>query len=194
MWWWWLPLPSLGGWFYLSQQDEKASVELGQAVRTMEAPLRAAGTPAAADSPSFTSAKERVTEAHKQFQAVVDKYPHTHSSDVARYFVGVTAADVGDNAGAERELKSVASSGNDDLAGLAQMSLASLYRNTNRSKDAIEIYKKLIDKPAQSVGKVRAQLELAATYESQQLPLEAKSIYQQVAERQSLESGSADRV
>ena len=26
-----------GGWTYLSRQDEKASVELGQAVRTMEA-------------------------------------------------------------------------------------------------------------------------------------------------------------
>ena len=57
-----------GGWYYLNQQDQKASIQLNQAVRTLDTQLRPAGAPPDADVPSFTSARERTTEAHKQFQ------------------------------------------------------------------------------------------------------------------------------
>jgi TolA-binding protein len=170
----------LGGWYYLNQQDQKASLELSQAVRTLDTPLRPEGAPAEPDSPSFASAKERATEARKRFQAIVDKYRHTRSADISRYFLGLTSAQLGDNAGAERELRTVATSHNDDLAALAQFALASVYRNNNRNKEAIDLYKKLMDKPTSTVGKVAAQLELAATYQADQQPLEAKRIYEQV--------------
>ncbi|MBZ5719790.1 MAG: tetratricopeptide repeat protein [Acidobacteriia bacterium] len=170
----------LGGWYYLGQQDQKASVELSQAIRTLETPLRPEGMPAQPDSPSFASAKERATAAHQQFQAIFDKYSHTHSGDIARYFLGLTSADLGDNAAAERELRAVASLHNDDLSALARFALASVYRNTNRNREAVDLYKKLIDKPATTVSKVSAQLELAATYQADQQPLEAKRIYEQV--------------
>ena len=49
----------LGGWYYLNAQDQKASLELTGAVRTMETQLRAPGTPEQPDFPTFTSAKER---------------------------------------------------------------------------------------------------------------------------------------
>ena len=97
-----------GGWYYLNQQDQKASVLLNQAVRTMDTQLRPAGAPAEPDLPSFASAKERTTEAHKQFQAIVDQYPHTRTAEFAHYFLGLTSYQLGDNAAAERDLKSVA--------------------------------------------------------------------------------------
>jgi predicted negative regulator of RcsB-dependent stress response len=170
----------LGGWYYLNLQDQKASVELSQAVRVLDAPLRPAGAPAQPGFPSFTSSKERATEAHQKFQVVVDKYPHTRSSDVARYFLGLTSADLGDNAVAERELRAVASSRNDDLSALAKFALASVYRNNNRNKEAIDLYKKLMEKPTRTVGKVMAEMELAAAYMADQQPLEAKRVYEQV--------------
>ena len=37
---------SLGSWYYLNQQDEKASIEMSQAVRTFTTPVRPAGMPA----------------------------------------------------------------------------------------------------------------------------------------------------
>ena len=49
----------IGGWYYLNQQDQKASIQLNQAVRTMDTQLRPAGAPAEPDIPSFASAKER---------------------------------------------------------------------------------------------------------------------------------------
>jgi tetratricopeptide (TPR) repeat protein len=169
-----------GGWYYLSQQDEKASFDLTQAARTLEAQLRPAGTPAQPDIPSFTSAKERAEAARKQFQAIIDKYPHTRTADTARYFLGVTAASMGDNAAAEASFKSVASVGNKELSSVAKLALAGLYGNTNRPKDAETLYKDLIDHPTASVSKVTAQLQLAAVYQDSNQPLDAKRLYEQV--------------
>ncbi|HEX3354468.1 MAG TPA: tetratricopeptide repeat protein [Terriglobales bacterium] len=169
-----------GGWYYLNREDQRASVDLNQAVRTLDTPLRPVGAPAEPDSPSFTSVKERATEAHKQFQTVVDKYPRTRTAEFARYFVGLTSAQMGDNAAAERALKDVASSHNDDLAALAKLALAGVYRDTNRTKEAIDLYNGLVAKPTRSVGKVTAQVELADTYESSHQPAEAKRIYEQI--------------
>ncbi len=95
-----------GGWYYLSAQNEKASLDMTQAVRTLEAQIRPAGAPAQPGVPSYTSAKERAEVAKKQFQAILDKYPHTHSADMARYFLGVTSATEGENAAAESGFQS----------------------------------------------------------------------------------------
>lgn len=170
----------IGGWYYLTTQDEKASIELSQAVRTMSTMLRPAGTPEQPDVPSFTSAKERTEAAKKQFQAIVDKYPHTRTSDMAHYFLGVTAEELSDNAAAERNFKDVASVRNREVSAVAKFALAALYAQTNRSKEAIPIYQELINKPTASVAKVTAQLQLAEVYQNNNAPLDAKKIYEQV--------------
>ena len=170
----------IGGWYYLSAQNEKASLELSGAIRTMTAMLRPAGTPEQPDVPSFTSAKERSDAAKKQFQAIVDKYPHTNTADKARYFLGVTAAEQSDNATAERDFKEVMSSGNKEVAAVAKLALASLYGQMNRTKDAVALYQELINKPTASVSKVAAQLQLAELYQDSNQPLDAKRLYEQI--------------
>jgi hypothetical protein len=170
----------VGGWYYLTTQDEKASFDFAQAVRTMNAQLRPAGSPAQPDVPSFTSAKERAEAAHKEFQAIADKYPHTRTADMAHYFLGVTAADAGDNAAAERDLKHVASGGNGELASMAKLALASLYGDTNRVKEAVALYQELMKKPTRTVSKVAAQLQLADLYEASNQPLDAKRTYEEI--------------
>jgi tetratricopeptide (TPR) repeat protein len=168
------------GWYALNQQDQKASFELSQVVRTMDTPLRPANMPPEPENPSFASSKERATEANKQLQAVLDKYPHTRSAEFARYFLGVTASAVGDDATALRQFQSVAESHNSNLSALAKVALASLYRSQHQDKQAIELYKALIAKPAETVAKPTAQIGLAETYEAYGQPLEAKRIYQQI--------------
>jgi len=169
-----------GGWYYLSTQDEKASFELSQAVRTLDTPLRPAETPAQPDFPSYTSAKERSDAARKQFQAIVDKYPHTRTADMARYFLGVTSASAGDNAAAENSFKAVASTGNKELASVAKLALAALYGNTNRTKEAVTLYQELINHPTASVSKATAELQLAELYQTSNQPLDAKRLYEQI--------------
>ena len=173
-------LIGFGGWYYINSQDEKASIELGAATRVLEQQVRPAGVPAQPGFPSFASAQKRATEARKQFQAIVDKYPHTRTADMARYFVGLTSSQLGDYAAAERNLQEVAKSSNKDLAALARFALASVFRAENKDAQATELYKQLIDKPTTTVNKITVQLELAQFYEGRQKPDEAKRIYDQV--------------
>jgi TolA-binding protein len=170
----------IGGWYYLGTQNERASFDLSQAVRTLDTPLRQAGAPEQPDFPTFSSVKERNQAAQRQFQAIVDKYPHTRTADMAHYFLGVTATNLGDNAAAERNFKQVISSGNREIAAVAKSALASLYAQTKRPKDAIALYQELISKPTTSVGKVSAQLQLAEVYQNSNQPLDAKKLYEQV--------------
>jgi len=171
---------ALGGWYYLNLQDEKASGDLSIAVRTFDAPVRPAGMPPQPGSESYGSLEERATAARKQFQAIVDKYPQTHTADMAKYFVGLSSAQLNDNAAAERNLQAIAGLRNKDLAALGKFALASVYRVEKKDPQAIDLYKQLADKPTITVSKVTAQLELAGLYEAEQKPDEAKKIYQQV--------------
>jgi len=170
----------IGAWYYLNTQDEKASLELSVAVRTMDTQLRPAGTPEQPDFPTFTSAKERAEAARKQFQAIADKYPHTRTADMAHYFLGVTAQTLSDNSAAEKNFKDVVSGGNREVSSVAKNALAALYAQTSRPKDAITLYQELINKPTTSVSKVTAQLQLAELYQNSNQPLDAKRMYEQI--------------
>jgi TolA-binding protein len=169
-----------GGWYYLNLQDEKASIDLNKAVRVLESPVGAPAQPVQPGQPTFANGKERATEAHKQFQAIVDKYPHTRTGDISRYFLGLTAVDMGDYAAAQKELSTVGSSRNKDLASLAKLALGSVYLKQNQAKQAIEVFKALADKPTNMVSKATAQLQLAGALLADMQPLEAKRIYEQV--------------
>lgn len=169
-----------GGWYYLNTQDEKASLDLSVAVRTMQTQLRAPGTPEQPDFATFTSAEERSKAAQKQFQAIIDNYPHTRTADMAHYFLAVTEKNLGNNAGAERDFKQVISKGNKEVSSLAKDALAALYADTNRPKDAVTLYQDLINKPTTSVNKVTAQLQLAELYQDSNQALDAKKLYEQI--------------
>ncbi len=169
-----------GGWYYVQTQDEKASLDFAIAVRTMEASLRPPGTPPQPDIPSFESESDRAGAARKQFQAIVDKYPSTRTGKMARYFVGVTSAQMEDYATAERNLQEAANSSDSQLASLGKIALASVYREEKKDSQAVDLYKQLIDKPSELVTKAAAQMELASFYVSRQKPDEAKKIYEQI--------------
>ena len=180
-----------GGWYYVNSQDEKAGAEFSTAVRTFETPVRPAGVPPQPGTESFASPQERATAARKQFQEIVDKYPRTHTADMARYFVGLASEQLRDNPAAERNLQEAANSSNAGLAALGKFALAAVYREENKDTQAVDLYKQLIDKPTLVVSKATAQLELAGFYESKQKPDEAKKIYDEVAkENPSTEAAS----
>lgn len=169
----------LGGWFYLQQQDEQAGVALGHALQVYRAPITSAGEQAAPETQSFASVQDRAKAARAEFAQVVKNYPHTRSSDIASYFMGLADEEAGNAAAAEKEMKDVASAGGTDLPGLAKFALAALYRSQGKDAEAVPLYKELIDHPTNTVPKSQAQLALAAVYESKQ-PQDARSIYQQV--------------
>jgi lipopolysaccharide biosynthesis regulator YciM len=60
------------------------------------------------------------------------------------------------------------------------MALASVYRNTNRSQDAINVYKQLMQSPTSTVGKTAVEVQLAETYQDMGNAAEAKKLYEQI--------------
>jgi len=163
-----------------NRQSDEANTQLSAAMRTMDAQIVPGGTPATPDSgPTFPSIAERGKAAQKQFKAIADKYSTVSPGKIARYLSGVALLQAGDKAGAEQELKEAASFSDKDVAALAKMALASIYRGSNRAADAIAIYKDLSEHPTVTVSKSQAQLELAEMYETTD-PQQATLIYQQL--------------
>jgi predicted negative regulator of RcsB-dependent stress response len=160
-------------------QEQSASIALANAMEIYSAPIVPAGTPPQPGLTTFTSAKDRATAANAEFRKIADKYS-TKSGKLARYMEGITYNEMGDPANAEKELKAVASNGGADLANLAKFALASVYRDSNREADAINVYQDIAAHPSLSVGKSMADLELASIYSTKQ-PDKAKIILQQLA-------------
>ena len=169
-----------GGWAYVNYRDQQASAELALAIQKYNEPIRPAGTPATPDVPSYASTEERDKTTNADFDRIADKYSFTQSAQVARYFAGVTARDLGQSATAEKDFQQVAASRHPDIASLAKLALASIYHDTNRNLDAINLYKQMIDHPTISVGKNTAQMALASLYETMDQPNEARHIYEQM--------------
>jgi predicted negative regulator of RcsB-dependent stress response len=170
----------IGAFWFTRYRETKAAEELGHALMTYQAPLRPPAIPADPQQLSFISVQERAIAAGKEFNDVAAKYGSTKSGKFAKYFAGLAAIDAGNEKVAEDHLKYAAGVRDDDVSSLAKLSLAALYRDTNREGDAVKLYKELIAHPTSTVPKVNSQLQLAELYAPKQ-PNEARSIYQQIA-------------
>jgi tetratricopeptide (TPR) repeat protein len=164
---------------WYSHYTQQANIALSAAMRTFNKPLRPANAPATDTNAGFGSVAERGKAAEKEFQAVADKFPYSKPGKIARYLQGVAAMEAGDNASAEQQLKKAAGFGDKDVASLAQVALANLYRSTNRQSDAVRVLKELADHPTDTVSKAQAQIELAGIYETTD-PQQATLLYQQI--------------
>ena len=168
----------LGIWWYMQSREASANESLAKAIATYNAPVG----PAAQAPPGatiFATAQERAKSARDQFRTVAAKYGSTTSGKIARYFVGLTDIDLNDNQAAEQDLKQAAASGNADVASLAKMALASLYRTEGKDQQAIQLYKEVADKPTNATPKEVAELQMAETYEAKD-PQNARIVYEQI--------------
>ncbi len=166
-----------------NKRSEAASVAFGAAMQAYQTPLANPGQAVPPGVKTFGSATERAKAANDLFMQVANQYGMTPDGKNARYFAGLTAMEAGQNASAESTLKEVASSWNRDLANLAKLSLAQLYRQTGRDQQAIDLYNELTNKPSSSVPSGTAQLQLAELYQSQSKPDAAKKILAQLKDK-----------
>lgn len=143
-------------------RESAAQSALGQALDTYTAPLALPGAPA--QPGSYATSAERSKAANQQFKTVADKYGWLPEGIKAQYFAGVTDQELGQTAAAESELKSVSGSWNRNVANLAKVALASIYRQTGRDQQAIDLYNEVIAKPSDTVTAGTAQLDLADLY------------------------------
>jgi tetratricopeptide (TPR) repeat protein len=156
-------------------QETAAETALGQALDTYTAPLAQPGARAAAGT--YATAAERSKAANQQFKAVADKYGWLSEGAKARYFAGVTEQELGQTAAAEADLKKVGDSWNRNLANLAKVALASIYHQSGRDQQAIDLYNEIIAKPSETVTAGVAQLNLADLYAATGKEAQAKALW-----------------
>jgi tetratricopeptide (TPR) repeat protein len=173
----------VGGGAYYSHRSTQAQAAFGVAMQTYQTPLAQASQPAEPGTKTFASAAERSKAANSQFMDVADKYGSTKGGKVARYFGGLTYLDEGNYVSAETTLNQVAGGWDHDLAALAKLALAQMYRQTGRNQQAIEIYNELTAKPTATVSAGMAQLQLADLYASAGKTEEAKRVYAQLKDK-----------
>ena len=173
----------VGGALIYNSRSEAASTAFGQAIQAYQTPLADPGQVVPPGVKTFPSVTERAKAANALFVGVADKYGMTPDGKNARYFAGLTYMEQGKNDQAEATLKQVASGWNGDLSALAKLSLAQIYRQTNRDSQAIDLYNELTAKPASTVPSGLAQLQLAELYESENKPDLAKKIYAQLKDK-----------
>ena len=106
----------LGVWAYVNYRNQQASDELAGALQKYNAPIRPAGEPPSPEVLSYASSAERAKAANADFTRIADKYSFTRNGRIARYFTGITLHDMGDNAGAEKQLQDVAGSRDKEVA------------------------------------------------------------------------------
>jgi len=178
-----LILVIVGSYFIYQRRSEQASVAFGEAMQAYQTPLAQPGQAVPPGVKTFPSAAERAKAANALFLSVADKYGMTPNGKLSRYFAGLTYIEAGQNASAESTLKQVTGGWNNDLAALAKLSLAQLYRQTGRDAQAIDLYNELTAKPATTVPAGLAQLQLAELYENEGKPDAAKKIYAQLKDK-----------
>ncbi len=155
-----------------------ADLALGQAIDLYSAPLAEPGEPP--EKNVYTTAEARAKEANREFVAVAQNFRWLPEGTKARYFAGVTYAELGQNAQAETELKAAAGSSNRKLANLARYALAGVYHQTNRDSQAIDLYNDLIAKPSETVPASESQLALADLYVAEGKQDQARAIWAKI--------------
>ncbi len=164
-------------------RSEKASEAFGAAMQTYQTPLAAPGQQVPPGVKTFASVTERAKASSDQFMQVAKQYSSTPDGKNARYFAGLTYIEAGQNATAEETLKKVAGGWNHDLADLARLALAQMYRQTARDAQAIELYNAIAAKPSTAVPAGVAKLQLADLYMGENKPEEARKIYAELKDK-----------
>ena len=159
-------------------RSSAADTALGGALETYTAALAEPGAPAMKGV--YATSAERAKAANQQFVAVAQQYGWLPQGTKAEYFAGVTYAELGQNGPAEESLKKAGDSWNRDIANLAKLALASLYHQTNRDAQAIDIYNSIIAKPSATVSAAVAQLNLADLYVAEGKQDQARTIWAKV--------------
>lgn len=163
---------------FWNMRSAAADGALGGALDTYDAALATPGAPP--ENGVYSTADDRSKAANQQFLDVAQKYGWLPEGAKAHYFAGITYKDLGQNASAESELKSAADAWDKNLANLAKIALAGLYRQTARDPQAVDLYNQIIAKPSETVSANVAQLDLADLYSAEGKQDQARALWAKV--------------
>lgn len=160
-------------WFFNYRASQRQA-DLQAAFSVLDVPVgpQAAGS----TTKTFATQDEKTKAAQKAFGDVAAKDSGSHEGRIAQYYLGTLKAQTGDAKAAESDLQTVANAGG-DVASLAKIALAQLYVSQQKTSQAENLLRDVVNKPTDLVSKAQAQILLAQILESSN-PREAKKIVQ----------------
>ncbi len=168
------------GWkTYAERQTVKAAAAYDDAMKVFDASIRSPLEPQQLGELSYTDEKNKYTESVRKFEDVAKKYARTRPGQLASYYEAISQERLGNNDAAKKLLQNLADSGDEDFAAMARFELAQLDDRLGQGDEAVNLYKKLIAKPAVLVPKPVVMLALAQHYTASN-PAEASKLYAQI--------------
>jgi predicted negative regulator of RcsB-dependent stress response len=171
-----------GGWrVYHDRKTVEASAAFDAALKSYSARVGppTPGEPVDSSEPSYPDDLSRAQDSSRKFTEVANKYSGTDPGKLARYYNALCLEDLEQHSQALEELKKISSSGDKELADMAQYQIAVIYSRTGKQDDAVKIYRALADKGSVFVPRPLVLLELASVLR-QTKPQEAVTVYQQI--------------
>jgi predicted negative regulator of RcsB-dependent stress response len=155
------------GWrVYSANRNANAQTELSAAINAFN------------DSTNIPNPKERYEKSLAAAQKTYDDYGSSSIGPIAKYYVAMSQAGLGDSAKAVQTLQEVISSGDAGVKAVAQFALGGIYKKNGEYQKALDAYKQLYDSGGYS--KSALTLELAKTHEANKQPDQAKDYYLKV--------------
>jgi FimV-like protein len=133
---------------------------------------------AAYTDPAIKSDKDRYDKTIAEAQKTISSYGSLPAGSIARYYVGLSQAGLGDTEGATKTLQEVIDRGDANVKPVAQFALAGIYKRRGEFQKAVDSLKSLHDSGGYS--KSAASVELGKLYESNKQPDQAKNYFNEV--------------
>jgi predicted negative regulator of RcsB-dependent stress response len=155
-----------GGIQYLANREDQAQELLGQGMEFFHAPIApdaSDGNPyAKGTTPTFRNDQARYQAAAKEFSSLISKYGYSKTAVVARYYLGLSQLQLGQNKEAAQSLEAVSGNSKDRIVGyLAKKALAGIYFASGNYKGAGELLEGMIKDPQCLLPKEDMSIQLS---------------------------------
>ena len=152
---------------YLDAREAEAQRQLAKGIEIFQAQVSSEknekeNPDSVSSTPTFGSEKEKYEAAAKEFSSVASRRGNAKISIIARYYLGLTQLELGQNKEAIASLESVANNSRNPMLGfLAQKVLAEQYLSSQNYKEAEKIFENLIKDPQYLLPKDELRLGLS---------------------------------
>jgi hypothetical protein len=179
--------------YFRGHRVAEARLAMTDAMAIYTAPVAQQSEEPAAPS-RFKSDEERYKEAQLAFEGIARRFPSLAEARRARLLAAACKLNLGDDAGAEADLKGLAGERRKGALEpeLAALALADLNRRHGSLDAAVAGLKALSEDPAATIPKDQILLRLARAYEQAQRRAEALAAYQRIVDEFSQSAGASE--